>query len=259
MLQTAYLKWNYTFDINKLNQKELDNVQNMIASTSFSDNPIKKLRSIKGKSVYSPTSNESKFILNACNQIIKSAYYIRPSNKTEIIKTLKNFISGSSHIAVYRLDIKGFFENCNIKNINELISDDNRLDDSVKKFLLHFLSLHAEQGLRGLPRGLAISSTLSEYCFSNFDHNIKNKSEVLYYARFVDDICLIIRHDKNLNQKKFMGELANQLPVGLEFNKKKQKIIVLENINNNNTNFDYLGYNFKLSQKKNLENPCSKY
>lgn len=44
----------------------------------------------------------------------------------------------------------------------------------------------------GLPRGLSISSVMSELYMKYFDLRIRRLEGVYYYARFVDDIVVFV-------------------------------------------------------------------
>ena len=44
----------------------------------------------------------------------------------------------------------------------------------------------------GIPRGIGISSLLSEIYMRDIDNHIKKRSEVIFYVRYVDDIFMLI-------------------------------------------------------------------
>ncbi|MBF4410747.1 antiviral reverse transcriptase Drt3a, partial [Vibrio anguillarum] len=107
--------------------------------------------------------------------------------------------------------------------------------NQLNKFLI-------DNSCSGLPRGLSISSTLSELYLRDFDSYIKSNSNVYYYARYVDDIiiiCLDNVEEVDLALNKGLESL------GLSVNEKYMVI----NDRGLENEFDYLGVKFRLSNK----------
>jgi hypothetical protein len=66
-------------------------------------------------------------------------------------------------------------------NISQILEDYNSKKDTA--------TIKHE---KGVPRGVGISSYLSELYMENIDNEIRNLQDVIYYARYVDDIFIII-------------------------------------------------------------------
>ena len=95
---------------------------------------------------------------------------------------------------------------------------------------------------KGLPRGISLSSTLSEIYLRDFDYEMKCNDGVYYYARYVDDIIIICIDNVGDVQRTLTKKL--QL-LGLELN---DKFKVVDD-KSENADFDYLGVNFAFKDK----------
>ncbi len=129
------------------------------------------------------------------------------------------FISECSQFRLYRLDVRSFYESFNQGYIFKKIDDVTGVDVRSKQLLKEFMYEFYVSGGKGVPRGLSISSFLSDYLMHEFDELIRNLPNVFYYARYVDDIILIT--DGFEDEKILMDYLRQALPDGLEFNNKK--------------------------------------
>ncbi|KJZ18984.1 antiviral reverse transcriptase Drt3a [Loktanella sp. S4079] len=100
----------------------------------------------------------------------------------------------------------------------------------------------------GLPPGLAISAELSEFYMQDFDRRMREQLNAHFFARYVDDIVLILPELENTNSLKALVEEA--LPPGLKLNFSKSKIYVFGNTKKKQTSvensFDYLGFKFNV-------------
>lgn len=92
----------------------------------------------------------------------------------------------------------------------------------------------------GLPRGLSISSVMSELYMKYFDLRIRRLEGVYYYARFVDDIVVFCSNEKTQeNAWNFISESLAKMGLCMNTTKSykwnsQQKTIKL----------NYLGYTF---------------
>ncbi len=111
----------------------------------------------------------------------------------------------------------------------------------------------------GLPPGVAISAELSEFYMQDFDRRMRDSLGAHYFARYVDDIVLIL---PELDiPKDLKNRIEDALPKGLKLNFSKSKIYVFRNAKANTPtvedSFDYLGFKFSVFQT-NKKRPCSR-
>lgn len=127
-----------------------------------------------------------------------------PSRAT-ITSNVRSILSEGVPYKVYRLDIKSFFESFTDKQISSCLSKIPLLGTRTVNLIHHILS----QNGAGLPRGLSISSTISEMLMADFDHKIRSLPQVFYYARFVDDILIITSATES--EKRFLTLIEESL------------------------------------------------
>lgn len=97
---------------------------------------------------------------------------------------------------------------------------------------------------KGLPIGNMTSQFLSIFYLYELDHYIVNNLHIKHYVRYMDDFVLI-HHDRHVleNAKKEIEQILND-KYKLKLNIKKSKIV------NVKQGFTFLGYNFKVINKK---------
>jgi hypothetical protein len=88
----------------------------------------------------------------------------------------------------------------------------------VNDILTHYIS----SGGLGVPRGLALSATLSEIMMLPFDKAVQTQPNVFFYSRYVDDIIII--SSGNEDEGEFTNFISKLLPNGLRLNEQKTKI-----------------------------------
>ena len=126
------------------------------------------------------------------NEIIKSTFSIKICSRDEEIKQIRNIIiSERPGTYIFRTDIKSFFDRLPFLEIIERLFSQNLVMKNTYNHLLNIFKETSTKGTKGLPRGLCISSSLSEYALHDFDHEILSSEYCLYYARYVDDIALL--------------------------------------------------------------------
>lgn len=152
----------------------------------------KKLRKkhVKGRDVYSASSFYDHIILKKINQDIRRLYRIRVSNRNLIIPQIFRLLSESSPMLVVRMDVKSFYESIPIANVMSSLEKSFLLDDFSLRIIGCIIEDNNLGGCSGVPRGLSISSSLSERYMRGVDKQISTIRGIYYYARYVDDIIL---------------------------------------------------------------------
>jgi hypothetical protein len=206
---------------------------------------------LKGKTVFRLSDHPSKIVERKLRTNLVKIYKPAPIDRLKSIENLKTLLSEGVSYRFYRLDISNFYESFSKDLILDEIKNNNLLSPHSKSLIESLLKAHKEINGEGVPRGLSISSTLSEIMMMNFDKKIKNLSHVFYYSRYVDDIIIITSGNECSNL--FTKLVKRSLPTGLFLNRKKSKISKkidkldrLEATEIFVDKFDYLGYNFSI-------------
>lgn len=186
---------------------------------------------------------------------IKRIYRIEQSNRNQIVKQMVSLLREEACKWVIRLDIRHFYESIERERLINRFVEDGRLNYQSIYLLKNLFSNSSISKTKGLPRGLNISSVMSELYMKYFDLEIRRMDGVFYYARFVDDIiifCSSSNSQENVWAK--VPELLDKL--GLQLNESKsykddnnQK----DQKNQKVLNLTYLGYTFILKKKNDLE------
>lgn len=210
---------------------------------------------IRGKDVYRIANLSDELVLRKIDKNLKKARPIHAPSRDSIVAKLKNLVSESVQYRIYRLDIKSFYESFNAGLVMNDVNAIKGLSPQTKEYLKDILDVFITSGGRGLPRGLALSATLSEISMASFDRTIASTPGVFFYCRYVDDIIIITSGVKNV--KQFLKTVAASLPSGLTLNQKKQYICKANDAspfrptpqapnNPKRFTFEYLGYNFDI-------------
>ena len=231
----------------KLGYSDVD-VMNSITSISykvsqkeFEFREINK-KKFKGRDVFT-TNDRSEFLaLKKLNSIIKKLYTVSYSNRNEILNQLIKIIEDGSDYKIIRADIRDFFDNVPRKKLISKLKSDSLLGSLMINKLKQLDQCLTKLSCSTLPRGISLSSTLSEIYLRDFDQVIKNHNNVYYYARYVDDIVIVCL-DEIGNIESLLKSNLDKL--GLELNN-KYKVI---DSRFKTDNFDYLGVNFSFTSK----------
>ena len=228
-----------------------------LSETPFSQQNIFNVSKLGRNNTYSLSDLKCEVITRKINRNLSRVVKIKKANRNNIVSNIKNIISEGVPYRVYRLDIKSFYESFQHESIVNYFNTCNELAPKTKRLLKDFINAFERENGRGLPRGLAISATISEIMMRQFELHISQCSNVFYYARYVDDIILITNSKEKSHE--FLSQLEGNLPEGLLLNRKKTNIIeYLCKVNPyklnspspifNNLKFEYLGYSFSISE-----------
>jgi hypothetical protein len=228
----------------KLNH-ELQNVSENILNSAFKIN-LKKNNSISNKFIYTiEDSPENFFALKQIQYNFRKLYKVKQSNRYAIISHLKGLLDDSFPKYVIRTDIEDFYESLPHKSILEKFNEENLLTFYSKKIIYQILNEYKKisGSTTGVPRGIGISAYLSELYMRDLDNHIKSLPNVSYYARYVDDIIIIITptsFDKNNDYLESIDKIIE----GKFFLKRNQSKTQEFDLRNGATSsqLDYLGY-----------------
>lgn len=219
----------------------LEKVASHINSTMFSFDSL-RFYSYKGKSVYTIDSVAEHYALKKISDNIRRIYKIKFSSKDEIVNQVVNILADTSSYNIIRLDVKDFFERINFSEIILKLESDNILSESSLK-ILKKLKNKLPPDFIGVPRGLSISSVLSEIFMEEIDANIRSIKSVYFYARYVDDI-IIISHSNEVSIQLF-ERIFSKKELSLNEKTSHIKVPVINQIDKE-LDFSFLGYHYAI-------------
>lgn len=178
----------------------------------------------KGFLLYSTRSYENTLILRKLNDFIRRLYKVHFSDRTAVVRQVKSLLSEGAPKQIIRIDLATFYESVDRESVIAKLRQEHLLSPKSKMLLdMYFKDAFPCLG-KGLPRGICLSSTLSELALREFDSAVKRIPGVYFYARYVDDIIVFSFCDG----ERVKDEIRRILPNGLTFNpKKSEKIYVV--------------------------------
>ncbi|MBF7953986.1 antiviral reverse transcriptase Drt3a [Rahnella victoriana] len=206
-------------------------------------------KNLNGKKGYDFATAEDELIGRKLNDNMRRLFKVKPSDRHAIIRQTISLAKDSQPITIARLDIKNFYESINRQGIIKFVSEEWLLSQQNRIALKQWDQQLTAQGVLGLPRGMSISSTLSEIKIRNFDKAMKYEDGVYFYARYVDDI--IIFYSGGIDElKRLLQTNLNNKASELKFNNDKCKFFHLNEYSNDNVlELDYLGYKMIIETK----------
>lgn len=175
------------------------------------------------------------FISKKIQENIRNTYKVRQSSRYAILSELINLLEDNCPKYIIRTDIKSFYESIPQKTLLAKINNDYLLSIRTKKFINQiFESYNGLTGQTdvntaiGVPRGIGISAYLSELFMRNVDNQIQELDDIIYYARYVDDIIAIfVPQSKNVDDNYLKNYLSLIKEIveseGLNLNETKTK------------------------------------
>lgn len=186
------------------------------------------------------------------NSLHKECYAnrLRPSASNRIYKpyviSYRNWLENTTNQAIgfhesridqtlIKLDIKRFFYSANI-NIQKVFFKNDSFNDSLSRHVnsLHqYYSNQLELENTAIPLGLISSGVIANYALSEFDDSCLKNPLIINYARYVDDLLIIVKGISDLNKSKldhliFKKNGIHLISNGSEFEISKDKIKIYQ-------------------------------
>lgn len=208
-------------------------------------------KKVKGKPVYQLADFYKELVQRKVNSNVKRFFRIKQNDRDVIVNQLTSLLKEQIPYHVHRLDIRRFYESIDLQTINQALSKEPTLSYRTKNFIINFVRAFQSTNNTGLPRGIALSASLSELIMRDFDNTVIEHKDVFYYARYVDDI-VIVTSTKEGND--FVNFLETLLPTNLYFNTRqdgKGKRELIKTVQpKSDQSFSYLGYKFIVKKEK---------
>ncbi|KOY26726.1 RNA-directed DNA polymerase [Vibrio parahaemolyticus] len=202
----------------KDSQISFSEIENKINDYNYKFSDFLSFR-IKNSDIYQAKLLDDDIVVSKLDYNIRSIYKVKQKDRHTIVKQILSLLKEHTPKYIYRLDIKKFYESVDIEKVCERLVSDNILSSQSEYVIFEYLKIIRDSNIKGVPRGIGLSATLSELYMKGFDKDISNNQSVIYYTRFVDDI--LIMSSKRLNIK---SEVISYLPKPLELNWSKTKV-----------------------------------
>ena len=194
---------------------------------------------------------------------LKMVFNVNMPSRHQIMCQLKILLNTITNGYIIRADVEDFFESIPQAQLIQKLENNSLLSYKSFAFIKSILKMYEDcktkddsnEG-KGVPRGVGISSMLSEIYMQDIDRIIRSRDEVVYYVRYVDDIFMILT---SLGSEKSIEDYYTSLcglfnTYGLSLHDtthKKTKLIRVSNESDRKIDgFDYLGYGLSLNVNK---------
>ena len=157
-----------------------------------------------------------------CN--LQKTFKVKQANRHLIMANIKLLLKTKRPYYIIRTDVSSFFESISQERLLHSIMDNTLLSYKSKVFVKAILNQYEEEkknltdedcdGMKegyGVPRGIGISSLLSEIYMRDLDTTIRKRPEVIFYVRYVDDIFMLLAqlpHGKTIEE--YYNDLGNE-------------------------------------------------
>lgn len=218
------------------------NIANHWKQSNLSLSALRKT-TVKQKSVFSASTAEDDLSIRLLDRFIRRIYKVRQSDRNRIIRQLLSLLKDSGKYHIIRLDIKDCYESIHLHKIISKMEDDLILSPECMSLLFQINSeLKDNHNVLGLPRGLSISPTLAELYLEKLDNEISSSPSVIYSARYVDDIIVIVPQGKEVDVESHIRLMTKKM--GFEINQSSSKYFSGPS---SQANFEYLGYSIQVT------------
>ena len=151
---------------------------------------------LRGKRVYQLTDIAETLVLRHMNSNVRRITHVKQADRQVIVDCIRQLMREGLEFNVLKYDIEKFYESVDPYSVTDCLESDPAFSGQSVRTLVSFFNGASGLGVQGLPRGLSISATLSEYVLRYFDEKVSQNPRVRYYARFVDDMIIVTSTDE---------------------------------------------------------------
>lgn len=155
---------------------------------------------------------------------LQRTFKVKQANRHLIMTNIKLLLKTKRPFYLIRTDVSSFFESIPQESLRHIVMDNTLLSHKSKVFVDAILKEYEaektklteteSEGMKpgcGVPRGIGISSLLSEIYMRDLDNRIKKRPEVIFYVRYVDDIFMLLAElPDGKSLEAYYGELVEK-------------------------------------------------
>lgn len=235
---------------NEVVRSHLKIISNKISERKFKFSLTKLDEKVNDKDVFiTGSSVDSFFAEKQIQKNIKYTYGVKQADRDLIVPQLRSVLANKFPKIIIKTDIKSFYETIDRELLLKKLNKSPILSLTTRKIIARLLESYEEQSgaSLGIPRGVGVSAYLAELYMKDFDAEVEKLPSLIYYARYVDDIVIVLSHTPGKDSQHHLDFIESRLreeQLSLNLTGDKTKTIDLSTANCN-FQFDYLGYKFK--------------
>jgi len=209
--------------------------------------------------------NYDKIIDSVTAAHLRRTLTIPTPNRHRTISQLAALLIEKGPSTLQRFDVASFFENVDRSAALQRLRTRVVGSSIDRRALERFDTTCITASIEGLPRGLALSSVISDWLLSELDANLANQPGVYFYSRFVDDIVLLAANSRSARDfSQIATDCLSNIPGNLSLNTNKGATIAISEHTDSSrlsASFDFLGYRFESNDSHrgiSIDISCSK-
>ena len=244
-------------------EQELEGISKTVTSKDFRLE-LQVDTSITSKPIYKTAYTlENILTFKQLQYNFRKLYKVKQASRYSIVSHLKSLLDDGFPKIILKTDIKSFYESIPQKRLLDKIQNENLLTPLSRRFIQQILNQFNDltSASVGVPRGIGISAYLVELYMRDIDRKIKQIPNVMYYARYVDDIIVIFKppiDNLPFNYKSTIKSILSADGLTMNEDGKKTQLVELKNVSSTiNYEFDYLGYKFSSGYKSGKHIPLT--
>ena len=203
-----------------------------------------------GRDIFQVDDLPTKLVLRKAAQNLRRIAYAEQSNRLDIVRRLRLLCEEGMSFCIGKFDIAKFYQSVDHIALKLIIQRRLSTSPSTVSVLMSFIDRCAELQIAGLPPGLEISASLSEFYMQDFDRSIRKTIRPYFYARYVDDLIIVLPPLSDIPNLR--REIIHALPAGLQLNTGKSRILRFnedkKKVPKIEGRFDYLGFEFRIHE-----------
>ena len=172
---------------------ELRKVSERIVGRDFKFE-LNRNESIGDKPVYTVEDKpEYYFASKQLQHNFRRLYKVKQANRYAIVSQIKALLNDKFPKYIIRTDIQDFYETIPRDKLLRKLYEDNLLTFRSKKLIRVILDDYSSKSgnKKGVPRGVGLSAYLAELYMRDIDDEIMALPDLIYYARYVDDMIVV--------------------------------------------------------------------
>lgn len=208
---------------------------------AISFEPIYK-STVKQRQCFSVKNYSHVLILRAITLFLSRRFRINPRSRDSMVKEVIETLSDSTPMHIIRRDIQSFYETLPIDSVKEQVLYSTFVPIRIKEFIKVFFNTFSSTS-KGVPRGMGLSSIVSELAMRKTDRQIREINGVYKYFRYSDDILIF----STVPAEQIAEQLLEVLPKGMQFNLSKSSETATSEPKKGSAktiSVEYLGYKF---------------
>lgn len=236
--------------------KQMKEISRKVNDTTFNF-PI-TIDYLNGSPVYLLENNLATFYaLKQLQYNVQKTFKVKQANRYHILKQIQPLLNDDFPKYVIRTDIKSFYESIPQAKLIRTIEENTLLNYQSKEFIsLIIKEYESKKDIlifekdRGIPRGVGVSAYLSELYMRNIDSKIKSLNDITFYARYVDDIFIVITPHNSIRTKESYLKEIKTIISDSELSLNEAKTVLVDMLNPKqslNETITYLGYKFTIT------------